>query len=195
MDRSSNHWPLAIALALPLAIGCGDSGGAATKDSGVSMDDLLDQQADSDAQRELDKDAATARDEANALQAEADRLANQSPSVVTTDDMEEGKRTKKLGSGILTTPLAAGFTAKQKLSLFQVTHALNLYWGAEGRYPKSHDEFMEKVIEANQIVLPPLQEPYEYQYNPEDHQLYKRVKQEAIDAANAEAAAKEAAAE
>jgi len=45
---------------------------------------------------------------------------------------------------------------------------MNLYKGAKGHYPKTHDEFMEKIIKANQIVLPKLRDPdARYLYLPE----------------------------
>lgn len=181
-----------ITLSLATLVGCGggsDSGGGSSLDA---MAEALEEQAGIDAQAEKDKDAAEARAEVDKLQAEADRLGNKTPTKVTVDDMKRGQRLK--GGGYLSTVVRGGIRAEQKLSLAQVEHATNLFWGLEGRWPKDHEEFMEKVIKFNGIPLEPLEEPYEYRYNPEDHQLYKVVKQEAIDTAEAEAAAKEKAA-
>lgn len=169
--------------------GGGDSGSGSSLDS---MADLLDEKVDADAQTAKEDAAAEARSEADQLQAEADRLASGEATKVTTDDMKRGQSLK--GGGYLSTVMRGGIVAEQKLGLAQVEHATNLFWGLEGRYPKDHEEFMEKVIKFNGIPLEPLEEPYEYRYNPEDHQLYKVVKQEAIDAAQAEADAKEKAA-
>ena len=51
-------------------------------------------------------------------------------------------------------------------------HALNLFHTPRnGRYPKSHEEFMEKVIKANNIQLPQPVTTAEYQYDVENHEL------------------------
>ena len=51
----------------------------------------------------------------------------------------------------------------------------------------------KRSLATNGITLEPLLEPYEYIYNPEVTDLNKRVKQEAIDAAEQAAQAAEAA--
>ena len=52
-----------------------------------------------------------------------------------------------------------------------VTKALQLFNALEGRYPKDHQEFMEKVIKANGIQLPVLPGKRRYQYDVENHEL------------------------
>lgn len=54
----------------------------------------------------------------------------------------------------------------------QIPQALNLFQGLEGRKPKDHDEFMAKIIKANNIALPALPDGRTYRYHPEDGQLY-----------------------
>lgn len=139
--------------------------------------------------RQAEQDAAEVAAVEAADQAERERLMNEAPSPVTIEDMKRGK--KITGSGILRTPIKAGIKAEQRIGLMAVEHALNLYMASEGDYPKSHEEFMEKIVEANQIKLEPLNGPYEYWYNAEAHQLYKRpvVQGEAERAAAAEAGA------
>lgn len=69
-------------------------------------------------------------------------------------------------------PAIAYFNAKEKIVFeIQVPQALNLYWGEHGDYPKSHDEFMEKVINFNNIQLPQLKEGARYVYDVESHTL------------------------
>lgn len=48
---------------------------------------------------------------------------------------------------------------------------VDLFWGFEGRYPKSHEEFMEKVIVAYKVKLPMPMTSCEYQYDVENHAL------------------------
>jgi hypothetical protein len=60
------------------------------------------------------------------------------------------------------------FAAEYKMTMNNVTHALNLYWAPTGEYPKTHEEFMEKIIKENKIVLPVLSDDREYIYVPEE---------------------------
>ena len=69
--------------------------------------------------------------------------------------------------GIYVTPIKALFSTKEFIAYeIQVKHALNLYEAYEGRAPKDHDEFMEKIIKANMIELPVLPEGHKYVYDP-----------------------------
>lgn len=191
MDRLINYWPIAVVLSLPFLIGCGDS--SAKKPTGVSMDDLLDQQVEQDAAVAEVKASDAAAAEAAALRAEADRLANEEPSEITVHDMQRGSALE--GGGALSITLRGGIAAEQKLGMAQVTQALGLFYGLEGHWPKSHEEFMTGVVEYNKLTLEPLKEPYEYYYDAElDQQKpLKRPSKEAIAAAEAAAAAAEAA--
>lgn len=180
---------LVVVAAVTAAVaGCDGSGGGA---SGLdSMADKLNQQAVADAEAARQKAAADAQAAADAKRAQAAALADNAATTVAPEDMQRGSKLKS--GGYLQTVLKGGIRAEQKLNLSTIQHALNLFHAEHGHYPKSHEEFMEKIIEFNGIVLEPLQEPYEYYYNAEDGQLYKVVKQEAVDAANAEADAAQA---
>ncbi|TWT86923.1 hypothetical protein Mal64_37530 [Pseudobythopirellula maris] len=151
------------------APGCGSGDGGSSLSE---MERLADEQEARDIAAAKLAAEKKAEAEAAAEQRRKEEFANQDPSLVTTDDMKRGKDLK--GGGYLTTVMRGRVVAEQRLNLDMVTHALNLYWASEGDYPKSHEEFMEKVIEFNQITLPELDGDYEYWYNPEDHQLYKR---------------------
>lgn len=59
----------------------------------------------------------------------------------------------------------------EQTSKLQIQHAVNLFHGFEGRYPKDHKEFMEKVIKANSIQLPSLGSRFAYQYDVKNHEL------------------------
>ena len=61
---------------------------------------------------------------------------------------------------------AAGTISKQA-----VERALQLFHAEHERYPKDHDEFMEKIIRANNIQLPVLPGGDQYQYDVENHEL------------------------
>ncbi|QDV75024.1 hypothetical protein [Botrimarina mediterranea] len=181
---------LLIALSVVSLTGCGGSSSSGGKSSLDAMAEKLNQGAVQEKQAAKEKVAADAQATADAKAAEAERLATQGGTEVTTDDMQRGSKMTR--GGYLQTTLKGGIRAEQKLNLYTVQHAMNLYYGEHGNYPKSHEEFMEKIIDYNGIVLEPLQEPYEYYYNAEDGELYKVAKQEAVEAAQAEAAAAQA---
>jgi len=59
----------------------------------------------------------------------------------------------------------------ERLMKLQVQRALGFFQATEGRYPKDHNEFMEKVIRANQIKLAVLPGNWVYQYDVQNHEL------------------------
>jgi hypothetical protein len=71
----------------------------------------------------------------------------------------------------VTAPLAAYGPMVERVSMAQIDHAVNLFNASEGRYPKDYDEFMEKIIKANNIRLPVLPYGAKYQYNEQTHAL------------------------
>ncbi len=92
------------------------------------------------------------------------------PREVTANDPTKGKKSRQAG-GYLGAVGHARFHAEHKMIFISIEHALNLYWATEGNYPKTHDEFMTKIIKFNQIQLPELDPGVEYIYDPEDHKL------------------------
>jgi hypothetical protein len=74
--------------------------------------------------------------------------------------------------GPVVTPAKAFFAAKERIAFeIEVPHALQLYEASSGEAPKTHDEFMENVIKANQIKLPVLPPGHKYVYDPATKQL------------------------
>ncbi len=74
--------------------------------------------------------------------------------------------------GFVATPAKALFAAKERISFeIEVPHALNLYEASEGSVPQTHEEFMEKIIVANQIKLPQLPAGHEYKFDPMTKEL------------------------
>ncbi len=54
----------------------------------------------------------------------------------------------------------------------QIPQALQLFNATEGRLPKSHEEFMQKIVEANRLVLPELPAGGVYRFNTEKGELW-----------------------
>ncbi|NUQ65132.1 MAG: hypothetical protein HUU20_21925 [Pirellulales bacterium] len=87
-------------------------------------------------------------------------------------DVGVGKKGRDYGPGLVTTPVATYFAAREKIAFqVQIPHAMNLYKGANGHAPKSQEEFMEQIIKANQINLPELPEGHRYVYDPQTEQF------------------------
>ena len=174
---------------LAIMVGCGSG---ETSSSIQELEALADQQ---DAQAELDAIEAEKQakiDAADRAQARADALANSSS--VSTEKGALGK--KKAKSGGYLGAVAQGYlTAQQEVNNITVIHTLRTHQALTGKWPKSHDAFMKEIIDGYGISLEPLEEPYEYWYNAEDHTLYTRVKPEVVAQAQAEADAARADAE
>ena len=77
----------------------------------------------------------------------------------------------KVELNLVTGAAGAYGPAVQKISSIQITHAVNLFNAAEGRYPKDHEEFMSKVIKRNNIRLAMLPHGSAYKYDVENHTL------------------------
>jgi hypothetical protein len=71
----------------------------------------------------------------------------------------------------VTGPLSAYGPMMEKISNLAVDQALGFFYAEQGRYPASYDEFMEKIIKANNIQLPVLPYKGRYEYDVENHQL------------------------
>ena len=83
-----------------------------------------------------------------------------------------GEKGRGYGGGLVTTPVAAYFAARERVAFdIQIPHALDLYKAAEGHAPKTHEEFMRDIVEANQIRLPTLPAGHRYVYDPKSEQL------------------------
>ena len=74
--------------------------------------------------------------------------------------------------GVYVTPVKALFATRERLVFeVQIPQALQLFNATEGRNPKSHEEFMEKIVKANQIQLPELPPNNRYIYDPKTNEL------------------------
>jgi ABC-type bacteriocin/lantibiotic exporter with double-glycine peptidase domain len=82
-------------------------------------------------------------------------------------------RTKQEAEQQVATPVKALWHEKEQLVLDQIKHDLQLFKAQDpgGRGPKTHDEFMEKIIKAGGIRLPPLPEGQRYVYDPAKEEL------------------------
>jgi hypothetical protein len=89
------------------------------------------------------------------------------PREFTAKDPVKGRRSRAAG-GYLGAVGATRFYAEHQMIINNINYALKLFEASEGRYPQSHEEFMDKIIRANNIQLPELVEGEEYIYVPEE---------------------------
>jgi hypothetical protein len=75
----------------------------------------------------------------------------------------------------ITDPILGGAQAYgpmlEQISKSTIEHAVRLFEAENGRYPQNHEEFMEKIIKANNIALPVLPGGKKYQYDVAEHKL------------------------
>ena len=122
---------------------------------------------------ETSADAAGATE--NAAEPEAEYVEKKA-DVGATGKGEYGVTSEEPMS-IVTVPVSTYFKA-QEMAVFrmQIPSAMNLFQASEGRYPNSEEEFMTKIIKANQIVLPKLPEGDVYFYDVQARELKIRSK-------------------
>lgn len=78
---------------------------------------------------------------------------------------------------IITVPISTYFKAQERAVFdMQIPQAMNLFNGAEGRYPNSEQEFFQRIINDNQIQLPKLPEGDSYFYDVPSHTLMIKTK-------------------
>ena len=87
--------------------------------------------------------------------------------------------------GALVTPAKTLFKVRERVVFeIQIPQAMALFQASEGNYPATHDEFMERIVNANNIKLPALPEQHVYVYDPESHELLVRRPAAAAPAGN-----------
>ena len=71
----------------------------------------------------------------------------------------------------ITSPLRNFEPIKQQISQLGIKKAVDLFHANEGRYPKDHAEFMQRVIKENSIRLPKLGKDFDFEYDVDNHKL------------------------
>lgn len=94
------------------------------------------------------------------------------PATVVKAETGVGKKGRGYGGGIYTEPVRAKFHVEQTLVFnVQIPHMMRSFKAINERYPKSHEEYMEKIIQEGQIQLPELPAGETYLYDPETQEL------------------------
>ncbi len=88
-----------------------------------------------------------------------------------------GKQGRDYGGGAImapiTVPVRTYFQARDRITFdIQVADGIRMYKATNGFAPKTHEEFMEKIIKEGQIKLPELPPGDRYIYIPEKEDLF-----------------------
>jgi len=115
------------------------------------------------------------------LTAPAQAPSPATPAAEVPADMERVKAEKGVGikgrsldehQGMLVTPAKAYFSVRERVVFeIQIPEAVKLFKATNGNGPKSHDDFMAQIIDANQIQLPELPAGQRYVYDAEKEEL------------------------
>jgi hypothetical protein len=75
-------------------------------------------------------------------------------------------------SGVMVEAAKTFFNVRERV-VFEaaIPHAISLFEATEGRKPKSHDEFMTRIVAENNIQLPQLPPDRQYVYDPQRGEL------------------------
>jgi hypothetical protein len=88
-------------------------------------------------------------------------------------DVGVGAKGHGYGVGPVATPISALYSVRESVPFkIQIPSAMSLYKAEKGVAPKTHEEFMKNIVEANMIKLPELPQGKRYVYHPDDEQLY-----------------------
>lgn len=83
-----------------------------------------------------------------------------------------GKRGRGYEPGLVTTPVAAYFGARERIVFeIQIPQAMKLYKAEHERGPKTQEEFMQKIVKEQGVRLPDLPDGHRYIYDPATEQL------------------------
>lgn len=82
-----------------------------------------------------------------------------------------GKKGRNYGGGVITEPVKQYFQVSQRIHFMNMQKAMSLYKGEHGYLPKTHEEFMDKIIKVNAIELPELPDGQRYVYDPKRGEL------------------------
>ncbi len=84
-----------------------------------------------------------------------------------------GTRGRSYGGGIISEPVSQLFKQKDRIHLMQLEQVLKLYKAEHGSLPRTHEEFMQKIVNNPQygIRLPELPPGHRYVWDPKQEKL------------------------
>ena len=86
---------------------------------------------------------------------------NQAPSGPASIQSDDG------GLGLIVTPINVYFRMRDKIPLIPIADALNKYKASNGHFPKSHQEFVDKIISEQPALMSNMPPRTRLIYHPE----------------------------
>jgi hypothetical protein len=87
-----------------------------------------------------------------------------------------GVRGRGYNKGLIGVAVTSLWATKERVALMMIQHNMDLYKAEhDGKGPKTHEEFMQKVVKENDIKLPALPVGQEYEYDPVREELMVRM--------------------
>jgi hypothetical protein len=87
-----------------------------------------------------------------------------------------GEKGRGYGHGYIAVVAASLWAVKERMALDLIKHSMDLYKAEhDGKGPKTHEEFMQKIIKDNDIKLPVLPAGQTYEYDPTTEELMVRM--------------------
>lgn len=170
--KRSIVWVFGVVFTTCMA-GCGSSSDSGSG-GGSSMDEMAAQLDVQDAARQQEEARLAA--EKKAQEEAAAKAAAEAPPEIREVTAHSPKRGQSLqGGGYLSVVTGTRFWAEHQLILDHILYATRLYEAEHGHYPKTQEEFMEKIIKPNEPAtrLPALPEGWEYFYDPQEPLVLK----------------------
>jgi hypothetical protein len=98
--------------------------------------------------------------------------ADEPPTSRRVAQVGDGKKGQGYGGGPISEPARQYFRIRERIVFaVQIPEAIKLYKAMNGKAPKTHDEFIEKIINENSIRLPQLRDGETYVYDPDEEEL------------------------
>jgi hypothetical protein len=141
------------------AVGCGSSSNSSSSGGGASMDDMAAQLDAQEAARQKEQARLDAEKKAQE-EAAAVAAANQEP------ERKVAGRSKVGEGGYYTAIIGARRHILNEAESWAWKQAVKHFRAKEGRMPKDHEEFMNKVVMPLEIDLGYIEENQEFLYDP-----------------------------
>ena len=153
------HLPLLIIITSFVFSGC--NSGSSSSSGGQSEMDRMAQQLE---QESAAKQQAT--EQADAAQQAAAPAAP--PAVEEPARIGDSDQNREETSNPLLAAAHAYVFAENRATIWQHQSAIKNFHAEHGFYPKSHEEYIKKIVDTELVILPPPDEGFEYWYRPDD---------------------------
>jgi hypothetical protein len=140
---------------------------------GAGMDEMASTVEAQKAVQQQEEAARKAEEARKAAAAASAPPAEPQVEAVTAHSPKKGRSLE--GGGYLSVVTGTRFWAEHQIILDNIHHAMQLYQAEHGEYPKTQEEFMQKIIKPNEpsTRLPELPEGWEYFYDPQEPLVLK----------------------